>query len=140
MSEFGTVLTNRFGPKTTILRSKVHDYFWMDLDFGNCSGTMIIYMMKYLQKIINGFIEVLRGTKTCPTGDTLLKVRDDEDRELLSEEMTKQFHRMSIQLLFMCKRERSTAETCVSFLTNGMKQSGKDEWGKLRHSLIDFVL
>ena len=53
---------------------------------------MIISMVRYLQKEIDEFPEVLRGTKACPAGDNLFKVREDEDRELLSKEMAKQFH------------------------------------------------
>ena len=82
----------------------MHDYIGMELDFGTYPGTLIISMIKYLQKIIDEFPEVLRGTKACPAGDNLIKIRDDEDRELLPEEMARQFHQTTAQLLFLCKR------------------------------------
>ena len=94
VSEFVMALEKEYGPKTTVSRGKVHNYLGMDLDFGTCPGTMISSMIKYLQKVIDEFPEILRGTKACPAGDNLFKVREDEDRELLSKEMDKQFHRM----------------------------------------------
>jgi hypothetical protein len=69
-------------------------------------------------------------------GDNLFKVREDEDRELLSEEMAKKFHRTVAQLLFLCKRARPDIETLISFLTTRVKQPDKDDWGKLRHGLM----
>ena len=86
-------LAKESGPKPVISRGKVHDYLGMDLCFGTCPGTMIISMIKYLQKVIDNFQEVLRGTKACPVGDNLFKVREDKDRELLSKEIAKKFHR-----------------------------------------------
>ena len=37
---------------TTICRGKVHEYLGMDIDWGNEPGTMILSMIKYLQKVI----------------------------------------------------------------------------------------
>ena len=74
VSEFTMARADEFGPTTTISRGKVHDYLGMDLDFGTCPGTMIISMIKYLQKVVDGFPKILRGTKACPTGDNLFKV------------------------------------------------------------------
>ena len=83
----------------------------------------------YLQKVINEFPEVLRGTKACPTGDSVFKVRADEYRELLSEEMAKKIHQTVAQLLFPCKQVRPDVNTFVSFLTTRVKQPDKDDWG-----------
>ena len=76
-------MANIYRAKTTISRGRVHDYLGMELDFGTCPGTLIISMIKYLQKIIYKLTEVLRGTKACPVGDNLFKIQDNEDRELL---------------------------------------------------------
>ena len=80
-------LAKEFELKTTISRGKVRSYLGMDLDFGTSPGTMIISMIKYLQKTVDEFPEVLRGTKACLAGNNLFKVQDAENRELLSEEM-----------------------------------------------------
>ena len=63
-----------------------------------------------------------------PHGDNLFKVREDEDRELLSEEMAKKFHRTVAQLLFLCKQARPDVETLVLFLTTRVTQPDKDYW------------
>ena len=68
-------------------------------------------MIKYLQKVIDEFPEVLMDTKACPMGDNLFKVREGEDRELLSEEMAKKFHCIVAQLLFLYKQAKPDVET-----------------------------
>ena len=101
VSEFAMALAKEFGPKTTMSRGKMHNYLGVDLDFGTNPGTMPMSMIKYLQKVIDEFPEVLRGAKACPVGENLFKVRDDEDRELPNEEMAKKFHCTVAQLLFL---------------------------------------
>jgi hypothetical protein len=86
---FAINMAEMFGPKTTISRGKVHDYLGMELYFGTNPGTMIISTIKYLQKIMDGFPKVLRGTKLCPMGDQLFKIQQEEDREILPEELSK---------------------------------------------------
>ena len=117
MTAFAVQMGKEFGNGTTIKRGKVFDYLGMELDFDTCPGTMIVLMIKYLQKIIQEFPEVLRGTTACPATDNLFKIREEEDRELLSEEMAKQFHRTTAQLLFLCKQARPDVETLISSLT-----------------------
>ena len=90
---FAVNMANIYGAKTTISRGRVHDYLGMELNFGTCTGTLIISMIKYLHKIIYELPEVLRGTKACPVSDNLFKIRDNDYRELLPEEMARQFHR-----------------------------------------------
>ena len=61
-------------PKSSsIARGRVHDYLGMKVDFGTCPGTLIISMIKYLQKIMDDFTEVLRGTKAFPASDNIFK-------------------------------------------------------------------
>ena len=60
---FSIQIAEIYGPKTTISRGKVHDYLIMQLNFGTCPGSMIISMIKYLQKILYTWPEVLGGTK-----------------------------------------------------------------------------
>ena len=98
----------------------------MQLDFGTCPGSMIISMIKYPQKILDEWPEVLGVTKACPATDNLFKVQEDEDRVLLCEEMARQFHRTPSQILFLCKRARPDVETLVSFLTTRVKSPDED--------------
>ena len=99
----------------------------MELEFGTCPGTLIISMIKYLQKIIDGLPEVLRGTKAYPTSDNLFMIRDNEDRDLLPEEMDRQFHQTTAQLLFLFNRARPDVETLVYFLKNRVKDPDVDD-------------
>ena len=82
------------------------DYLGMDLDFGSVTDVLIISMIKYLQEVLNEWPEKVRGHKVNPRGDHLFAVRDDAEKELLSEEMVSQFHRTTTQLLFLCLRAR----------------------------------
>ena len=136
VTAFAVEMANIYGAKTTISRSRLHGYLGMELDFGTCPGTLIISMIKYLHKIIDKFPEVLRGTKACPASDNLSKIQDNEDRDLLPEEMARQFHQITAQLLSLCKRARPYFETLVSFLTTRVKEPYVDDWGTLRNSLM----
>ena len=75
MSAFAIQIAETYGPKTAISRGKVHDYLGMQLDFGTCPGSMIISMIKYLQKILDEWPEVLGGTKYLSATENLFKVR-----------------------------------------------------------------
>ena len=81
VTAFAVDMANIYGVKTTISRGRLHNYLGMELDFGMCPGTLIIYMIKYLQKIIDEFPEVLRGTKDCPASDNIFICGDLPDRK-----------------------------------------------------------
>ena len=66
----------------------------------------------------------------------MFKAKDNENRELLSKEMAKQFHQTTYKLLFIYKQAMLDAKTLNSFLTTRVKQPDKDHWGKLRHGLM----
>ena len=86
VSALALKLVKLYGPKTTISRGEVYDYLGMEMDFGSDPGTMIISMIKYLQKIKEEFPETLRGTKASPARDNLFEIREEGDRKLLPEE------------------------------------------------------
>ena len=52
VTAFAIAMGKEFGSGTTIKRGKVFDYLGMELDFESCLGTMIVSMIKYLQKVI----------------------------------------------------------------------------------------
>ena len=136
VTAFAIKVLELYGPKNTISRGTVHDYLGMDLDFGTEPGTLIMSMIKYLQKIIDEFPEVLKGTRVNPGGDWLFKIRGDEGQEILTEEMARQFHHTTAQLLFLCKRARPDIETLVLFLTTRVKSPDTDDWKKLKQGLM----
>jgi hypothetical protein len=136
VSSLALKLAKLYGPNTMISCGRVHDYLGMEMDFGTDPGTMIISMIKYLQKIIEEFPEALRGTKSSPARDNLFEIREEGDRKLLPEEQARPFHRTVAQLLFLCMRERPHLQTLVSFLTTRVMEPDKDNWRKLRHGLM----
>ena len=62
-------LASLYGPKTTIIRVKVHGYLGMDIDWMTKPGVMIVFMVKYLQKIIEEFPEAIKPNSPSPAGD-----------------------------------------------------------------------
>ena len=82
-------LSELYGSKTTICRSKVHEYLGMDIDWATVPGTMIVSMIKYLSKVIEEFPKIVTGTKASPPGDHLFTVREDADQKLLPEEQAR---------------------------------------------------
>ena len=74
------------------------------MNVGTDPGTIIVSMIKYLQKIIEGFLETLRGEKTSPVRNNMFEIREEEDIKLLPEEQASQFHRTVTQFFFLCMR------------------------------------
>ena len=64
-------LSELYGSKTTICCGKVHKYLGMDIDWATDPGTMIVSMIKYLYKIIEEFLEIIKGTRSSPAGASL---------------------------------------------------------------------
>ena len=57
ITAFTLTLAKIYGPKTTISRSKIHEYLGQDFDFASVPETMIFSMIKYLQQVIEEFPE-----------------------------------------------------------------------------------
>ena len=90
-------------------------------------------MFNYVDNVISEFAkEVGKKTYQTPAAAHLFKVREDEDRKLLSEEQTVQFHHTTAQLLFLYARARRDIQTSVVFLTMRVKEPDKDDWGTLK--------
>ena len=94
-------LSSLYGPKFNISRGKVHGYLGMDIDWMTNPGVMIVSIVKYQQKIIEEFPEVIKSTSPSPAGDHLFDVREEADRKVLPKEQARQFHRTVAQLLFL---------------------------------------
>ena len=108
----------------------------MDIDFESAPGMLIISMIKYLSAMLEEWPEELKGHKVNPHGEHLFKVRPDDERELLPEELAAQFHRTTAQLLFLCLRARPDIQTAVSFFTTRVRSPDTDDWKKLRHTML----
>ena len=85
MYAFVLNICNIFGNGTKFSRGKVHEYLGMDIDWSQ-DGTMIVYIIKYLQKIIDDFPEVIHSTSATNAAEYLFTVQDEKDRRILPEE------------------------------------------------------
>ena len=128
-------LDSLYGLKTTISRGKVHEYLGMDIEWLTKPGVMIVSMVKYLQKIIEEFPEVIKLTSPSPAGDPFFDVREEADRKVISKEKARHFHCTVAQLLFLCNRARPDIDSLVSFLAIRVREPDKYYWGKLKHGL-----
>ena len=106
----------------------------MDMDWSQ-DGNMIVSMIKYLQKVINNFPEVIKSTADTPASEHLLQVRDEKDRKFLLEEQAQHFYHTFAQLLFLCMIEFPDIQPLVSFLTTIVRYLDKDDWGGFKQSL-----
>ena len=128
-------LASMYGPKTTISCGNVHENIGMYIDWLTKPGVMIVSMVKYLQKIIEEFPELIKSDSPSSAGDQFFDVREEADCKMLPEEQSRQFHCTVAQLLFLCNQDRPYIEPFLSFLTTRVKEPDKDDWGKLKHGL-----
>ena len=138
ITKFAIQLLKIYGEDLTVHRGKVHDYLGVDFDFGE-KGKVKVSMIKYLQGVLDAFPEVLPTKHAAtPASNHLFTVRDKNDPEYspLPEKQARQFHHTVAQLLFMSTRARRDIQTAVGFLTTRVKAPDKDDWAKLRHTLV----
>ena len=103
VTAFCTWICGIFGDGTKIDRVKVHEYLGTDMDWSQ-DGTMIASMIKYLQKVIDNFPEVIRITAATRESEHMFQLRDEKNRKLLPEEQAQHFHHTVAQILFLCMR------------------------------------
>ena len=127
-------ICNIFGNGTKFNRGKVHKYVVMDTDWSQ-DGTPIISIIKYLQKTIDDFPEVIRSTSSMYATEYLFRVRDEKERKLLPGEQAQQFHHIVAQLLFLCMRSHPDIQPLVAFLTTRVRYLDEDDRGKLKQGM-----
>ena len=71
--EYVLKIYNIFGIGIKVSRDEVHEYLVMDI-YWSQDATMIVSMIKYLQKIIDYFSEVIRSTSTTYASEYLFTV------------------------------------------------------------------
>ena len=96
----------------------------------------MVEMVQHLDTLIKEWPEQLINTKVCSANDNLIVIRDDDNRELLHPELAIQFDRTLAQLQFLTMQVRPDVQTAVSLSTTRVKFWDKDNWGKLRHTLM----
>ena len=75
-----------------------HDYLGMDFEFMD-NGSLEVAMFKYLDCIIDEFLELITGKAATPAADHLFSVRDADEEKYLPEEKAIAFHHTPTQLL-----------------------------------------
>ena len=115
MDAFVLNICKIFGNGTKFSRYKVHEYLGMDMD---CSQdeTMIIFMIKYLRKMVDDFPEVICSTSTTYAEEHIFIVRDKNNRNLLPEDQAQHFHHTVSQFLSLCVRSCPEVQPLVAFL------------------------
>ena len=88
-------------------------------------------MIKYVDKILEGFLEELGSPAATPAAEHLFQVRINSEAEFLSEEKSQEFHHITALLLFLSARARCDIQVTVAFLTTRVKKPDTDDWGKL---------
>ena len=134
ITKFANYLAVIYGKALTVHRGKIHDYLGIDLDY-TTKGKVGVSMIKYVDKILEGFSEELGAPAATPAAEHLFQVRNDSEAEYLSEEKAQEFHHITAQLLFLSARSRRDIQVTVAFLTTRVKKPDTDDWGKLRRVL-----
>ena len=98
-----------------ITRGKVHKYIVTTLDF-RTPVELRVTMTEYLKGLMETFPEIITGRNTIQPANHLFQVRPEEERMLLDEERTAEFHHMLAQLLFVTSRARWQITIVIPFL------------------------
>ena len=106
--------------------------------YGKPKGKVGVSMIKYVDKVLEGFLEDLGASAATPAAEHLFQLRNDSEAEILSEMKAQEFHHITAQLLFLSARARRDIQVDVAFLTTRVKKPDVDDWGKLRRVLNSF--
>jgi hypothetical protein len=106
----------------------INDYLGMMFDF-SFHDEVRINMIQYISKMIATFPKEKGGKVVALAADHLFKIREDGCK--LNEKQADAFHHMIHQLLFDANWMRRDIQMAVSFLTIGVQEPDKDDWGKL---------
>lgn len=107
----------------------------MTLDFSK-PGKFIINMKKYLNEMMGDLPDDMNGEGTSPAAEHLFKTRDNAHK--LPMEQIDMIHRVTAQLLFVCKRGCPDIQTAVSFQCTRVKCPDQDGYKKLARVISTF--
>ena len=126
-------LNDRYGKITPMIstRGKVHEYLGMTIDFSD-AGKVKITMYDYVDEMISELPTEMIGESATPASSHLFEIReDDDDDQLLTPELSEEFHHLTAKTLFLSKRARPDLQTAVAFLTTRVKAPDNDDRKKL---------
>ena len=96
---------------------------------------MIVSIIKYLQKVIENFPEVIRSTAATPASEHLFQVGDEKNRKFLPDEQAQHFQHTVAQILFLCIRARPYMQPFIYFLTTIVRFPEEYDWERLKRGL-----
>ena len=108
-------------------RGKVHEYLGMTFDFTD-SGRGKITMYDYVDEMISKLPTEMIGKSATPASNHLSEISDDDDNnQLLTPDLSEEFHHLVAKTLFLSKQSRPDLQTTVAFLTTRVKSSDSDD-------------
>jgi Reverse transcriptase (RNA-dependent DNA polymerase) len=125
------MLEDEFGKEAPMNKSrgKVHDYLGMILDFSK-PGEITVDMVDYVKTILAEMPDDMEGSAKTPAPSHLFSVNEDNPI-LLEADKADVFHRMVMQLLYLCQRGRPDVRTAVSYLCRRTSAPDIDDYKKL---------
>ena len=98
-----------------ITRGKVHNYLGMTPDL-QTPRELWVTMVDCLKGVIEDFPEFITQRSTRWAANHLFNVRPEDERTILNEEQTTEFHHVVAQLIFVTSRGRKYIKTTINFL------------------------
>ena len=117
-----------------VIRSKIHNFVGMDLDFKD-DDTVGILTKDYIKDCIEVFGDNMSTVVNIPGKHDLFTVIDEKT---MSEERMDIFHHIVAKLLYVSKIARVDIDLTVSFLYTKVLKSTEEDWVKLR-SLLHYL-
>ncbi|KAG7352856.1 reverse transcriptase RNA-dependent DNA polymerase [Nitzschia inconspicua] len=131
VEEIFAKLQEEFGKEAplSVTRGKVHNYLGMRIDF-SVDGKVQFTMPSLVDEIVAQLPPTMAtGPSTTPAANHLFEVNNKAAK--LSMQDSDLLHRLTTQLLYLCKRARPDLQTAVAFLTTRVASPDMDDMKKL---------
>ncbi|KAG7374846.1 reverse transcriptase RNA-dependent DNA polymerase [Nitzschia inconspicua] len=131
VEEIFAKLQEEFGKEAplSVTRGKVHNYLGMRIDF-SVDGKVQFTMPTLVNEIVAQLPPTMAtGPSTTPAANHLFEVNNKAAK--LSIQDSDLLHRLTTQLLYLCKRARPDLQTAVAFLTTRVASPDTDDMKKL---------
>ena len=122
-------LNDKYGKVTPMVSThgKIHEYLGMTSDFLDI-GKVKITVYDYVDEMIDKLPTEMTGESATPASNDLFEIRkDNNDDQLLTPELSEEFHHCVAKNLFLFKRAQPKLQTTVAFLTTRVKAPGNDD-------------
>ena len=115
-------------------RGKHHEYIGMTLDY-TVEGEVTIDMVDYVKAMVDNFPNDLTkiAKVASPWTEKLFKVEKESPK--LSSDKASEFHTITAQGLFLCKRARPDIAPVIAYLTTRVREPSESDWKKLERMM-----